>query len=125
MKVQEQPDTVWSDRMGSALMQIVPRTLVFTLRGHCDYDHVVELFFNMGRRLTPNCQRVVMDFRWLERTDEETLRFMVSRLSQLARDRLATIYLVKPPEKARSLFSKAPGGEAIRFVGDFEQAILM
>ena len=111
--------------MGSALMQIVPRTLVFILRGNCDYDHVVELFFNLGRRLTPNCERVVLDFRWLERTDEETLRFMVSRLSQLARDRLATIYLVKPPEKARSLFSKVPGAEEIRFVRDFEQAFLM
>jgi len=117
-------NTLWNDRMGSALMQTIPRSLVFTVSGDCDYDRVVELCFTIGKRTDQPYERVVIDFRWLEKAEGEAMRFMVNQLSELAKRRKSTLYLVKVPQQARDLFRRAPGGDEIRFVRTLEEAVL-
>jgi hypothetical protein len=115
---------LWNDRMGAALMQTVPRSLIFTVTGDCDYDRIVELCFTVGKRSNQLYERIVIDFRWLEKVEGETWRFMVNQLSQLAAGRKILIYLVHVPGKAQSLFRRVPGADLIRFTRTLEEAIL-
>jgi hypothetical protein len=105
-------------------MQTVPRSLIFTVSGDCDYDRVVELCFSVGKRANQPYERIVIDFRWLERVEGETWCFMINQLSRLSGDREPFIYLVKVPEQARPLFRRIPGADAVRFARSLEEAIL-
>jgi len=120
----ELKNAIWNDRAGSALMQTVPRSLIFTVTGDCDYDRIVELCFTVGKRANHTYERIVIDFRWLEKVEGETWRFMVNQLSQLAGDRKPFIYLVQVPRQAMSLFTRIPGAHSIRFARTLEEAIL-